>query len=586
MLKRISKFLTRRVTVPFFGRLDVARAAFSKTERMLFGLFAGLLTASALALVAQANNFFLVEVPRASGALTEGIIGTPRFVNPLLAASDADRDLTALVYSGLLRATPEGALIPDLAEIYSISEDSRSYTFIIKPNAIFHDGAPVTADDVIFTVQKAQDPLVKSVKRANWEGVTAEKVSEREVRLTLKRPYAPFLENTTIGILPKHLWKNIDTESFQFNPLNSEPVGAGPYRIVRIDENASRVPTAYTLAPFAEYALGAPYISRITLRFYGSESSLIDAFARKEIESMGGISPKEARALEEKGIRAERTPLPRVFGVFFNQNQSKVLADKTVRRALDAALDKNKLVEDVLGGYGAPIAGPIPEHDARASRTDTVDTNDAENDFVKKAQEILLADKWKKNEVTGVMEKKYGTEMRALAFSLVTAATPELKKSAEFAATAWRAMGAQVELKFFDVSDLNQTVIRPRAYDALLFGEIVGRDLDLFAFWHSSQRNDPGLNIALYTNIKADRLLEEARIAQEKEKRDEALRAFAEEVAKDIPAVFLYSPDFIYILPDKVKNLPLGRLSVPHERFLNIHRAYINTEKVWPIFNK
>lgn len=586
MFNNIFQFLTRRVTVPFFGRLDAARAAFSKTERVLFGAFAGLLAASALALAAQANNFFLVEVPRGGGFLTEGIIGTPRFVNPLLAASDADRDLTALVYSGLLRATYEGTLVPDIAESYTISEDHRSYSFIIKPNAVFHDGAPVTADDVIFTVQKAQDPLVKSTKRANWEGVTAEKVSEREVRLTLKRPYAPFLENTTVGILPKHLWKNIDTESFQFNQLNIEPVGAGPYRIVRIDENASRVPTAYTLAPFSEYTLGTPYIRRITLRFYGSESSLIDAFARKEIESMSGISPKEARTLEEKGVVANRIQLPRVFGIFFNQNQSKVLSDKTVRRALDAALDKNKLVEDVLGGYGAPIAGPIPEYDTLATNTYPIYTNGTEDNLAKKAQEILEADKWKKNEETGVMEKKYGMETRALAFSLVTAATPELKKSAEFAATTWRRVGAQVELKFFDVSDLNQTVIRPRAYDALLFGEIVGRDLDLFAFWHSSQRNDPGLNIALYTNIKADRLLEEARVAQDKEERDTALRAFSEEVAKDIPAVFLYSPDFIYILPDKVKNLPLGRLSVPNERFLNIHRAYINTEKVWPFFSK
>lgn len=571
------------MSLPFFERLDGARHSFSKTERLFFGAFCALLAGSTLALVAQANNFFLVEVPRRGGAFTEGIIGTPRFINPLLAASDADRDLTALVYAGLLRATPEGELVPDLAERYEISEDSRSYTFWIKQNAVFHDGAPVTADDVIFTIQKAQDPLIKSVKRANWEGVIAEKINEREVRLTSKQPYAPFLENATIGILPKHLWKNIDAESFQFNPLNGTPVGAGPYRIVRVDENASRVPTAVTLAPFEKYTIGAPYIAQIMLRFYGNETTLLDAFSKGEIESMGGISPSEARTLQEKGVSARKTPLPRVFGVFFNQNQSKVLSDKAVRQALEKAIDKEKLVQHVLGGYGTPIDGPIPE-----LIPDAINMNTAEvmSDRIAEARSLLENAKWKLNTDTGMMEKKDGKETRALSFSLATVATPELKKAAEFVATAWRAAGAQVELKFYDLSDLNQTVIRPRAYDALLFGEVVGRDLDLFAFWHSSQRNDPGLNIARYTNIKADRLLEEARTAQERNKRDEALRAFSEELRKDVPAVFLYSPDFIYILPEKVQNLPLGRLSVPHERFLNIHRAYINTEKVWPFFIK
>ncbi|TSC83456.1 MAG: Extracellular solute-binding protein family 5 [Parcubacteria group bacterium Gr01-1014_17] len=572
------------MSLPFFERLDNARHAFSKTERLFFGVLCALLAASTLALVAQANNFFLIEIPRRGGVFTEGIIGTPRFINPILAASDADRDLTALVYAGLLKATSEGDLVQDLAERYEISEDNRSYTFWIKPSAVFHDGAPVTADDVLFTIQKAQDPLIKSVKRANWEGVAAEKLGEREVRLTLKRPYAPFLENASLGILPKHLWKNIDAESFQFNPLNGVPVGAGPYRIIRVDENASRVPTAVTLAPFEKYTLDAPYIERVILRFYGNEITLLDAFSKGEIESMGGISPSEARALQEKGVRAIKTPLPRVFGIFFNQNQSKVLADKAVRFALEKAIDKNELVNNVLGGYGTPIDGPIPERIAGVSENTA--TDDKTTDRIAEARAILEGAKWKLNTDTGMMEKKDGKETRALSFSLATASTPELKKAAEFAVTAWRVIGAQVELKFFDISDLNQTVIRPRAYDALLFGEIVGRDLDLFAFWHSSQRNDPGLNIALYTSIKADRLLEEARTAQEKEKRDEALRAFAEELRKDAPAVFLYSPDFIYILPEKIKNMPLGRLSVPHERFLNIHRAYINTEKVWPFFTK
>lgn len=581
-MERLTQFLTRRVDILALRPLERARAAFTTTEYAAFGVLSVLLAASVLALAARAQGFFLVEMPSAGGTLTEGIIGTPRFVNPLLAASDADRDLTALVYAGLMRATPEGELVPDLAASYTLSPDGRIYTFTLKPEAHFHDGTPVTADDVIFTIQKAQDPLTKSGKRPNWEGVAVEKTANDGVQFTLKQAYAPFLENTTLGILPKHLWTTIDADGFQFSPLNREPVGAGPYRVSRIRENASRIPTAYELTPVADSVLGKPYISRLMVRFFGSENALVDAFVRGGIESMGGISPEAATTLEAKGKVPLRTTLPRIFGIFFNQNQSKVLADKTVRRALAEAVDKELLVTRVLGGYGAVIDGPLPPLGTHSSRV----LEKAREGRGARALEMLQKDGWTRREATGILEKKYGKEVRTLSFSLVTAATPELKQAAESVATAWRELGTQVELKFFDTSDLHLSVIRPRAYDALLFGEIVGRDLDLFAFWHSSQRNDPGLNIALYTNIKADRLLEEARSAREKEVRDMALRAFAEELQTDIPAIFLYAPDYLYFLPPKVHDLALGRLALPHERWGNIYRAYINTEKVWPFFSK
>lgn len=581
-MERLTQFLTRRVDIPALRPLERARAEFTAAEYAVFGALCVFLAASVLALAARAQGFFLIEVPRPGGTLTEGIIGTPRFVNPLLAASDADRDLTALVYAGLMRATPEGELVPDLAASYTLSPDGRVYTFALKSEARFHDGAPVTADDVIFTIQKAQDPLTKSGKRPNWEGVAVEKTANGGVQFTLKQAYAPFLENATLGILPKHLWTTIDADGFQFSPLNREPVGAGPYRVARIRENASRIPTAYELAPVDDYVLGKPYISRLIVRFFGSENALVDAFVRGNIESMSGISPEAAATLEAKGKVPLRTTLPRIFGIFFNQNQSKALADKIVRRALAEAVDKEMLVARVLGGYGAAIDGPLPPlgtHPASAPEN-------VREGRGARALEMLQKDGWTRGAETGVLEKKYGKEVRTLSFSLATAATPELKQAAEFVATAWRELGAQVELKFFDTSDLHLSVIRPRAYDALLFGEIVGRDLDLFAFWHSSQRNDPGLNIALYTNLKADRLLEEARSAREKEVRDAALRAFAEELRADIPAIFLYAPDYLYFLSPKVHNLSLGRLALPHERWGNIYRAYINTEKVWPFFSK
>jgi len=149
----------------------------------------------------------------------------------------------------------------------------------------------------------------------------------------------------------------------------------------------------------------------------------------------------------------------------------------------------------------------------------------------------------------------------------------------------WEKIGAKVDVKIFETGDLTQNVIRPRKYDALLFGEIVGRDPDPFAFWHSSQRNDPGLNVALYTNIKADKLLEEARGAQDEAKRADKYKEFQEEVSKDIPAIFLFSPKFIYVIPKNLKGTDeMESVTVPSERFSMIHKWYKSTDKVWKIF--
>ncbi len=528
----------------------------------------------------RANNLFLTEIPTQGGVLQEGVIGSPRFINPLLAFSDADRDIVSIVYSGLLKATPEGALVPDLAERFTVSEDMLSYTFTLREDAYFHDGMKVTADDIIFTIQKVQDTALKSPKRPNWEGVIAEKLNEREIKLTLRRPYGPFLENATLGILPKHLWKDADGEQFPFSPYNIDAIGSGPYRISAIKRNGSGIPVYMELQPHKKYTLGAPFIERLLFRFYLNEADLLEALEKGEIESANAITPSSAKKLQEKGFSMKSTPLPRIFGVFFNQNQATLLAEKSVRRALELATDKERIVNTVLHGYGIPIRGPIPP---LLLGTEKEDIALGENRLAE-ANDLLTIAKWKLDPNTGFRTKTTGKQTQKLAFSLVTSNVPELKESAELLKEMWKKIGVDLSIQIYESGDLSQNIVRPRKYDALLFGEIIGRDLDLFAFWHSSQRNDPGLNIAMYANPKVDKRLEEARRINDREKQLEDYKAIIAEIRSDTPAVFLYSPDFIYLIPKKVKGIMLERSIIPSERFLDLHNWYIDTEKVWNLF--
>ena len=585
-MKDIYRKLTQRIfSVPKEEYIKQNIETFSPSERMLFFALIIIFIGSVVLTLSNLNNFFLVEVPAHGGSIKEGVVGSPRFINPILATSDTDRDLTALVYSGLMKATPSDELIKDMAESYTISEDGFTYDFVLKDDMFFHDGTKITADDVIFTVQKAQDASLKSPKRASWDGVTVEKIDDKHIRFILKQPYAPFLENTTLGILPKHIWAKAGTEQFSFSKFNTDPIGSGPYKIKNIKYNSGGTPEFYELKSFNKYALGEPFISKIKIVFYPSETSLLKSYKDGKIESINSISPNRLSELAKSGANIERSPLPRVFGVFFNQNESLIFSNIEVRKALNIALDKNKIVEEVLGGYGVEIDGPIPPGLLKQTKKEVFNKNRINKEKRKDlAKEMLSNNGWKFDEDLGIWEKKTKKETYQLRFSLSTSDTPELKAAAEIIAKEWEDIGVIVDLKIFEAGDLNQNVIRPRKYDALLFGEIISRELDLFAFWHSSQRNDPGLNIALYANITADKLLEDARRATDKDVMIKKYKEFEEEIDKDVPAIFAYSPDFIYIIPKYIKAFELGAAVTPAERFLNIHKWYIETDKVWNFF--
>lgn len=536
------------------------------------------MTASAISLFSRVQANYLVTTPRLAGSLSEGIIGSPRFINPILANTDADRDLVSLVYAGLLRASPDGSLVPELAESYTTNDNGASYTFILRENVSFHDGSPVTADDVIFTIEKVKDQNLKSPKWASWVDVTVEKIDERTIRLSPKSIYAPFLQNATLGILPKAYWKNITAEQFPFSPLNIEPVGAGPYKVDSVKEQKNGVPSSFSLTPFKSYALKAPYIKDLTLHFYQNETALLEAYKAGEIESMSSISPENALLLDQTNATVLHTPLLRVFGVYFNTSKSTALANKEVRQALLLVTDKENIVTTVLHGFGTPTDKPIPP--GLLTETESKTGSSTENGLIA-ARKLLEKNGWKLSTTTNIYEKKTKTETQILSFGIALPNAPDLKAVADIIVASWRELGADVTLSVFEPGDLHQNVIRPRKYDALLFGQIIGRDLDLYPFWHSSQRNDPGYNISMYANVTVDKLLEDARKTTDTEERNTKYLKFEEEINNDVPAIFLYSPDFIYVLPKKLNDVNLGSIAIPAERFSNIKDWYIETDRIW-----
>ena len=565
-------------------KIKQALNAFSKIEWYVFLFLLVLLLVSTLGILQTINKSFMVKVPVSGGSITEGIIGTPRFINPILATSDADKDLVSLIYGGLMRKSTDGELSFDLAEKVDVSKDGLSYTFTLKDKIFFHDDEPVTIDDIIFTIDTIKDPIIKSPYRNNWEGVTVTKIDEKTVQFILKQPYSSFLENATLGIMPKHIWKD---SAVELNTANMDPIGSGPYMIDNLSRQSSGIINYYDLVPFKKFNLGKAYVKRITLKFYPNENDLIDALLNKEIEQVGSVSPENAVKLKDKGYKIESSTLPRIFGLFFNQNQNQLFTNKNIIKALDLAIDKDRIVKEVLLGYGVVINDPIPPNMINYQKLSNND-NQTYKEKLKKAEKILAKDGWVKNSngfLEKIMKEKKKKVVTPLEFSISTGNAEELATSANLIKQDLESIGIKVEVKTFEVGNLNQMVIRPRKYEALLFGQIINHESDLFAFWHSSQRKDPGLNVAMYTNAKVDKILEEAFITVDEKTRIKKYAQFEDEIKKDMPTIFLYSPDFVYIVSKNLNNLSIEHIVSPADRLLNSYLWYTQTNNVWKIFS-
>ncbi|MFZ2149600.1 MAG: ABC transporter substrate-binding protein [Minisyncoccia bacterium] len=570
---------------PKKDEINKAIALFSQKEKMFFGLLVIVLIFSTLGILQMVNRSQMTQIPLHGGTISEGVVGTPRFINPVLASSPADRDMVSLVYSGLMRKGADRNLIPDLAEKYSVSKDGLVYTFTLKENMYFQDEEPVTADDIIFTIKQVKDSVIKSPFTANWEGVMAQKIDDRVVQFTLRQASPLFLENATLGIMPEHLWNNSPIE---LNDANTNPVGSGPYLIKNMARESSGIINSYELESFKNFALGEPFIREINMRFYPNEDALITALENQEVDQVSSITPDNANALKEKNYEVDSSVLPRVFGLFFNQNKNQLFLDKTVTNAIDKIVDKDRIVREVLHGYGIAIDDPIPPNMIAYQKLGAENVS-PRSEVIKKVEESLAKAGWVKGE-DGFLSKTTTTKGKKtvvpLQFSISTGNAPELAKTAELIKNDLATVGMKVEVKTFEVGNLNQSVIRPRDYEALLFGQIINHESDLFAFWHSSQRKDPGLNVAMYTNARVDKILEEAVTTVDEQSRIKKYAEFENEIKKDMPAVFLYSPNFTYVVSPNLSGISIDHIISPGDRFSNIYSWYTKTENVWKIFSK
>lgn len=507
------------------------------------------------------------------GTYIEGAAGTPNLVNPLFSQyNPVDRDLAALIFNGLTHVDENNVIRPDLAREWQIAPDGLIYTFTLRSDVLWSDGAPFSAADVVYTVQTIQSSDYQGLEdiASLWRTVAITEVNPTTVRLQLSEPFAPFLDYTTIGILPAHLLQEVSASDLPQAPFSRQPIGTGPFVLDELTFDHA------TLSPNSRYFGQRPYLGTLQFKFYPDYESVLAAYERGEVEGIARIPPELlTRASALPNVTLNSAQLSGNALVFLNLNRAP-FQQKEVREALSYAANRQKIVDQLLSGQGIPGSGPLlPNSWAydQAIRKYPYD--------VSRAMGLLEQAGWRDTNDDGVREK----DNQPLAFTLITNDDePTRGKIAQQLAEDWKQIGAKVTVKVEPAAQVVQQALRPRDFDAILYGfSQLPPDPDPYSLWHSTQtpdRSSAGQNYSGWQNAEVDQLLQEARRTTDTARRAELYREFQTLFMDELPALILYYPVYTYGVDTRLHGVQLSPLLDASDRFRNISQWYIKTRRV------
>jgi peptide/nickel transport system substrate-binding protein len=537
---------------------------------ILGGVLVGIL------LTYMAINYTTVLRPGGGGTYVEGVAGFPQYLNPLLSGySEVDGDICALIFSGLTRLNERGEVEADLARGWDVTLDGLTYTFYLRSNVYWHDGTPLTADDVVFTIGLLQDPAFPSppdLGSSVWQSVKVEKVDRRTVRFTLAEPYAPFLDYTTVGILPAHLLKERQVAELLTGEFNLDPVGSGPFQLEEI-EVKDGVITTMVLEQFPRYHGPRPYLDRIQFRFYSSYQTALNAYGAGEIEGIARITISDlprARALPSLNLFSAQIAEYGLVLLNLGRSDLPFFQEPEVRQALLYALDRQKIIDTVLEGQALVAHSPVIP--GTWAYKDDVPHYEYDPE---KASKLLDEAEWIKIGSSDVRRKKG----RQLAFTLLTSSEPERLGVAQMLVSQWAAIGITVTIKTASPLEV-RAALEQRDFDAVLVHLAIPGDPDLYPFWHETQVEN-GQNYAGFVHRRISEVLEQARVVVNRERRRELYYEFQDAFAQEVPALLLYVPVYTYGIDARIHDPQIGPLTRPSDRFRTIADWWIVPRRIF-----
>lgn len=661
--------------IPNFKQLKYVKKVLGSKEKKVLNVLVVLIIGVLIFLGIRFYKNHLVISPSFGGEYIEGLIGSPKNINPLYnSARDVDSDISRLIYSSLFKRDFSGNLINDLVDNYSVSENGLEYTIKIKENVKWHNGEGLTSDDIIFTFEAIKNPDYGSPLRSTFSGVSVSKIDEYSIKFILTESYSSFLDLLTFDILPQNLWISISPQNAYLHELNIKPIGSGPYKFKSLTKNNLGDLKEFVLVANNDYFEQRPYIDKIILKFYNNYNELIAALNNNQVKGISYLPHSlKTELVSQNSLKFNRLNLPQITSIFLNKKTNSILDSKEIRQILSTLIDKNKICDEIFSGNAGIAHSPIlpssfsyndsiekyaydydgannslneagwsllsiEENDLNLIRNiidleaqQKKNEDEVKNDETNKIEEVIEEGKVDKSEVSEeeslintnkenlikelnekkeelkVLEnwevKKHIVEKLVLSeddilgswrfkkssdkekiydFLSINLTTVDLIDNvmvAEFIKDSWSKAGVKTFIKIINPNQVQTDIIRQKNFEALLLSQVIGGDQDNYAFWHSSQIGENGLNISEYKNKEVDKLLEEARVSLNQEDKIEKYKKFQETLNSDFPVIFLYFPTYTYTQNKKIKGFDFENILNPADRFNNVSNWYIKVNR-------
>ena len=507
-------------------------------------------------------------VPVRGGVYTEALVGALQRLNPLLVSENAaDRDVSRLIFSGLVRFDGRGYALPDLAE-WGISADGTLYNVTLREGLKWHDGQPLTTDDVLFTIDLMRNggDFIPTDLQEFWKGVDVVRLSDRAMQFQLPEAFAPFLDYLTFGVLPKHLLDGKTIDQVADDPFNLQPVGSGPFKFSRLIVENDQI-TGVVLAENPDYYLDKPYLSEIVFHYYADAPSAMQAYRDGQVQGIGRVDREILPdVLAESNLALYTVRQPKLSLVLFNlaNPETAFLQDKKVRRALLMGLNRQGMIDQQLQGQAIQANGPIlPGTWAYYDKLSVVAFDrEAGKALLKEAGYSLASDQ------DTILSK----EGKYLRFKLVYPEDDQHRAVAEAIQAAWGQMGVDVSIEGLPYDQLVLDRLTPRAYEAALVDLNLSRSPgpDPYPFWDQAQATGAGQNYTQWDNRMASEYLEEARINPDTNERARLYRNFQVVFNEELPPLPLYFSVYNYAIDKEIQGVRVGPLFDSSDRFANI----------------
>ena len=520
----------------------------------------------------------ILPQPEQGGVYTEGLVGSLGRLNPLLDWNNsADRDVNRLLFSGLFRFDERGMPRTDLAESWGVTPDGTIYNITIRSNALWHDGTPVTSEDVIFTIEmmKSAGSLYPPDIKDLWGKIEVSRLDERTFKLTLPEPYVPFIDYLTFGVLPKHLLESVSAGQMANADFNINPVGSGPYKFDHLIVENGRI-TGVVLTLSTNYYGSSPFIEQVVFRYYPSSAAAFDAYQQGDVLSVSQITPEMlSAALEEPNLSVYTSRLPQISFVLFNLNRPEVafLQDPKVRRALMLGLNRPYIINTFLQGQAVITDGPIlPGSWAYYDGIEHFEYNPDEAISLLKGEGYVIPAEG------GEVRAKDGNPLN---FTMLHPDDVVHTHIAQTIRDEWAAIGVRVDLQAVPYDQLAADFLASRDYQAALIDLNLSRtpDPDPYPFWHQAEATG-GQNYSQWDNRPASEYLEQARVTVDYTLRTRLYRNFQVVFAKELPALPLFAPVYSYGVDSQVQGVQVPSLYDPSDRLATFTNWYLLTRRV------